>query len=238
VLLTSTYNYTVLVTISAGTISAVQINGVGVGSADGTYVLPALGTIKVTYTGSPTWVWTAVGTVHNALASLPTADVVSCYFRGATLQAPAAGITGRQINYDPSRDSSGNLTLAVELQSDAYGMEWGEQLTAGLRTDTAATTGAAVTDAAGTAFGAQAYVQLTEFAGTSATITISHCTTSGGSYTTLMATTAMTSIGAQRLAVSNTTTVNQYLKIATTGTFTLATFAVALMRNPVAGVVF
>jgi hypothetical protein len=48
----------------------------------------------------------------------------------------------------------------------------------------------------------------------------------------------MTSIGAQRLAVSNTTTVNQYLKIATTGTFTLATFAVALMRNPVAGVVF
>jgi hypothetical protein len=237
-IVTSAYANAVLVTITGGTVTDVYVNGSVVGTGDGTYVLPSLGTIKVIYTGSPSWTWTAVGTAHNALSALPTTDTIGTYMRGTTLQAPAACINARQINYDPTRDASGNLTLAVELQSDGYGMEWGEQLTAGLRSDTTATTGSAITDAAGTAYGAQAYVQLVEFAGTSVTVTIDHCTTSGGSYSSLMATTAMTGIGAQRLSVSNTTTVDQYLKVATTGTFTLATFAVVFMRNLTAGQVF
>lgn len=235
---TSTYNYAVLVTITGGTVTLVKVNGATVGTGDGTYVLPALGVINVTYTGSPAWTWTAVGTEHQAFSTLPTTDVIGTYFRGATLQNPAAAINGKQLNYDPTRDATGNLTLAVEIQANSYGMEWGEALTAGLRSDTAATTGSAVTDTAGTAYGAQAYVQLVEFAGTSVTITIDHATTSGGTYTALMATTAMTAIGAQRISVSNTTSVDQYLKVATTGTFTLATFAVVFVRNPIAGIVF
>lgn len=180
----------------------------------------------------------AAGAEHPALSTLPTSDVIACYLRGTTLQNPAAAMQAIQLNYDPTRDNVGNLTLKVELQSDSYGYEWGEQLTAGLRTDTTATTGSAVTDAAQTAFGAQAYVQLVAFTGTSVTVTISHCTTSGGSYSTLMSTTAMTGIGAQRISVSNTTTVDQYLKVATTGTFTNATFAVVFVRNSIAGQVF
>jgi hypothetical protein len=234
----STYAYPVLVTIAAGTVTGVTVNGNSVGSADGTYLLPSLGSIAVTYTGSPTWTWVAVGGIHSALGTLPTADQIVTYFRGGALQSPAASISGKQINYDPTRDNAGNLTLAVEVQSDGYGMEWGEQLTAGVRQDTTATTSAAITDTAGTAFGAQAYVHLIGIIGTSATITISHCTTSGGSYTSLMATTAMASAGAQRLSVSNTTTVNRYLKVATSGTFTWAAFAVDFVRNPVAGQVF
>lgn len=236
--ITSTYNWPVLVTISGGTVTNVVISGASAGTGDGSYTLGSLGTIAVTYTGSPTWTWAAMGREHAAFSSLPTSDAIACYFRGTTLQNPAAAINGKQLNYDPTRDATGNLTLAVEIQANSYGMGWGEQLTPGLRTDTSATTGSAITDTAATSYGAQAYVQLVEFLGTSVTITIDHATTSGGSYSALMATSAMTGIGAQRLTVANTTTVNQYLKVVTSGTFTLATFAVAFMRNRTPGQVF
>ena len=56
--------------------------------------------------------------------------------------------------------------MAVEVQSDGYGLEWGVQLTAGLRTDITGTTGAYVDDnGAASSYGAQAYLQIVEFAG-------------------------------------------------------------------------
>lgn len=182
---------------------------------------------------------TMTGLVGSAgIALLPTTDEIATHFIGQALQNPAVSVNGKQLNYDPTRGNDGSLTLAVTVTGNSWGLEWGEQLTAGLRTDTTATTGPAITDAAQTAFGAQAYVHLTAFTGTSVTITIDHCTTSGGSYSALMATTAMTAIGAQRLSVSNTTTVDQYLKVATTGTFTNAVFSVNFVRNQEAGIVF
>jgi hypothetical protein len=175
---------------------------------------------------------------HDALSLLPRADTIATYFRGTALQSPVACVNGKQISYDPTRDNTGNLTMKVEVQANGFGTEWGEQLTPGLRPDSGATIGPAITDAAQTAFGAQAYVQLVAFTGTSVTIAVTHATTVGGSYTSLMTTTAMTAIGAQRLSVPNTTTVDQFLKVTTTGTFSSAVFAVAFMRNPVAGVTF
>lgn len=181
----------------------------------------------------------AAGQEHPALSSLPTADKVACYFRGTTLQNPGAAISGKQINYDPTRDATGNLTLAVEIQSDSYGMEWGEMLTAGLRTDTSATAGSFIDDGAGSSFGGQAYFQVVTITGTSVTIDIQSATTSGGSYTTTgLTSSAFAAVGAQRVAVANTTTINRYLKVVTTGTFSVATFSVVFVRNPVAGVVF
>ena len=229
----------VLVTISAGTVTNDAVNGTNVGSGDGSYVVPAFGTITVTYTGSPTWTWTTEGREHDALSTLPTTDTIASYLRGTTLLNPCASVLGRQINYDPTRGTDGSLTMAVEVQSDAYGLEWGVQLTAGLRTDTAATVGSYVDDnGAGTTFGAQAYLQLVEFAGTSVDVKIEHCTTSGGTYTSLIDFGSQTGIGAWRQSVSNSTTVNRYLKVVTSGTFTYATFAVHWTRNAVAGVVF
>lgn len=186
------------------------------------------------------WEFTSSGQGYamNAVDSLPTVDVVGTYFRGTTLQGPAAAINSKQVSLGPTRDASGNLTLAVELQSNAYGMEWGEQLTAGLRTDTTATTGAAITDAASSAFGAQAYLQIVSFTGTSVDVTIKHATSSGGSYSTLIDFGSQTGIGAWRAAVANTTAVDQYLEVDTAGTFTNCVFAVAFMRNQIAGVVF
>jgi hypothetical protein len=172
-----------------------------------------------------------VGQEHDALSSLPRGDVIASYLRGTTLGNPAACINSKQSNYDITRDAQGALTLKVDLMGNAYGLEWGTQITAGLRTDLTATTGTAVDLGAGSTFGAQAYLQLVDFVGTSVDVTIKHCTTSGGSYTTLIDFAAQTAIGGYRQSVSNSTTVNEFLKVVTAGTFTYATFAVVFVQN-------
>jgi len=229
----NTFPAPVVVTISSGTITNVSVNGSTVGTTDGTYILPFRGTIAVTYTGSPTWTWTTEGREHDILSTLPRTDTIGSYFRGTTLLNPAYCINGKQVNYDPTRDNNANLTLKTEVQGNGFGGEWGKQITAGLRSDTSATTGAFVDDdGAGSTFGAQAYLQLVELAGTSVDVKIRHCTTSGGTYADLIDFGSLTAVGDARGTAAGT--VNRFLEVVTSGTFTLATFGVAFMRNPMA----
>jgi hypothetical protein len=228
----------VFVTITGGTLTSVKVNGVQVGTTAGTYVVPAGQTISVTYTVAPTWAWAGVLTEHNALATLPRTDTIASYYHGNVAGNPAANCYGVQIGYDGTRANEGSLTLQVEVQADGFGVEWGEMLTPGLRADTAVTTGPAFTDVAATNFGAQAYLQLVALVGTNVDVKIQHATTVGGTYSDLIDFGSLTAIGAKRAALSNTTTVNQFLKVTTLGTFTYAQFAVTLVRNQIAGVVF
>jgi hypothetical protein len=174
----------------------------------------------------------AAGGEHAALSTLPRTDVIATYARGTVIGNAAACIQSRQINYDPTRDNVGNLTLKVELQSDAYGMEWGTLLTAGLRTDTTATTGPSFDNTSAQTFGAQAYLQITSLTGTNVDVTISHATTSGGSYSTLIDFGSQTAIGAFRATAAGT--VDEFLKVNTTGTFSSATFNVVIVVNKTA----
>lgn len=185
---------------------------------------------------------TAAGQEHLALKTLPRTDTVATYFRGSTVGNPSFSVNGKQVNYDPTRDNAGNLTVKVEVQANGFGGEWGILLTPGLRTDTTATTGTAFDGTGATSFGGQAYFQVLSVVGTSVTIDIQSATTSGGSYsTTGLTSSAVTSAAApavQRVSVANTTTINEFLKVVTTGTFTSAVFAVCFIRNYTAGVVF
>lgn len=187
----------------------------------------------------------AAGQEHAALSGLPTTDTIASAFLPNASQVLAVGnpvcsVNAKQINYDWTRASDGSLTGKVSCQSNGFGLEWGEALTAGLRTDTVATVGPFQDDGAGTALGGQAYFQLVAFSGTSVTIDIQSATTSGGAYaTTGLTSQAFTSApGFQRVAVSNVTTINEFVKVVTTGTFSNAVFAVHFVRNLVAGVVF
>jgi hypothetical protein len=58
---TNTNAYAVAVTISGGTLTFVFVGGVQVGTAAGVYMVPAGGTISVTYSVAPTWTWVAAG---------------------------------------------------------------------------------------------------------------------------------------------------------------------------------
>ena len=58
-------NFPVTVVISGGAATSTSVNGVVVGTGDGTFVVPAYGSISVTYSVAPTWVWTGVATPDN-----------------------------------------------------------------------------------------------------------------------------------------------------------------------------
>jgi hypothetical protein len=180
----------------------------------------------------------AAGAAHAAFSPLPTADVIMTYLRGQALGNPALCQTSKQVGYDPTRAADGSITLKVAGMANGFGQEWGIQLTAGARTDTTATTGAFYADTGQTAFGCQAYLQIVSFSGTSVDVTITQATTSGGSYSTLIDFGAQTGIGAFRQVTSNVTTVDQFLKVATAGTFSSAVFQVTFVRNKTAGQVF
>ncbi len=179
-------------------------------------------------------------TAHPVLSALPTADTLLTYCRGTTLGNPAACLNAKQINYDPTRGNAGELTIAVQAQANAYGLEWGTQLTAGLRTDTAATNGASVNFTAATSFGFQAYLQVTAFTGTDVTVALqdsadnsTFAALSGGAFTQITA-----AAKTQRIAVGGTATVRQYVRAVTStvGGFSSVTFNVVLVKNKVATV--
>lgn len=241
---------------------------------------------------------------HPVLAALPTADTLMTFLAPPlSIGSAAADLVAKQVGYDATRGNDGSLMMKVQGQGNAYGLEWGTQLTAGFRTDTAATNGtsldqgaafstpsvplttvpvtntsplpATVVVSGGTgtnvsingvlqgtfdgtytvqpgqtialtysvaptwtwtlqsAFGAQAYLQVTGFAGTSVTVAVQD-SADNSTFTAVtgLTFTAVTAAPAwQRLATAGNATVRRYLRIATTGTFSNAVFAVALTRN-------
>lgn len=90
------------------------------------------------------WFNDAAGQAHATLSTLPLTNRIITYQRGTALGKPAACLVGKQVNYDPTRGDDGTLTIALQSLSNGYGIEWGEQLTAGTRTDTEATNGTGV----------------------------------------------------------------------------------------------
>lgn len=182
------------------------------------------------------------GGTHEKLSALPRTDVILTYCRGTTLGAPAASLVGKQVNYDPSRGDDGMLTFGVSAQSNGYGIEWGRQLTAGLRTDTAATNGASIDTAASADFGGQAYLQLTAFTGTDVTVKIQD--SADDSTFADVASFAFTEVTAapasERIALADTATIRRYVRVSTvtTGGFTSVTFSVNFIKNSIAGQVF
>jgi hypothetical protein len=185
---------------------------------------------------------TAIGRAHPVLAALPTADVVATYCRGTNLGDPCATLVSKQIGYDGNRTQAGEFTFNVDAQANGYGLEWGVQLAAGPRTDTAATNGSSIDTTASLAFGAQAYLQVFSFTGTDVTIkvqdsadNVSFADVAGLTFTAVTA--APTT---QRLATSNTATIRRYLRVITTTSagFTSASFMVHLTKNEIAGQVY
>lgn len=180
---------------------------------------------------------------HLALGALPRADTVVSYFhQPGTIGSAAASMIGLQIGYDPTRAADGMLTFAVSAQSDAYGLEWGQALTPGVKTDTAATNGTGLDfGATSSLFGGQAYLHVFSVTGTSVTVklqdsadNVTFADLTGGGFATVLA----GAKGGQRIALSNAATVRRYVRAVTTGTFSNAQFAVNFVRNEIAGQVF
>jgi hypothetical protein len=184
------------------------------------------------------WFNPSAGQEHATLKTLPTADRIVTYFRGSTLGGACASEIAKQINYDAKRAADGSFSFDVNSLSNGFGVDWGYQLTPGIRSDTTATNGTGIDmsyDAlVSWSFGWQAYLQVFSFTGTSVTIQLQDSADnvtfanlgSGGAFT------AVTAVGAQRLqSPGSTDTVRRYARVVTSGTFSQVSFVVQFTRN-------
>lgn len=173
--------------------------------------------------------------LHERISTLPRTDQILSYLRGTGLGSPIADIVAKQLNYDPTRNAEGDLTIAVSAQSNGYGIEWGRQLTAGKRTDSAATNGTGVDFGAASSFGLTAFLHVFAFSGTSATIKLQESSDDGAvdTYTDVAggAFSTVTGITSERIVTGLSLSVERYLRVVTTGTFSNLVFAVGVAKH-------
>lgn len=184
-----------------------------------------------------TWFNPTANMGHKRLSALPTSDQQGQYWHRTVIGRPVHCIVGKQTSYNGSRGEDGSFTFDSDLESNGFGAEWATGLTAGMRTDTSATNGAGV-DFTTTAFsgsstfGAQFYLQVKAFTGTSVAIAIEDSAdNSSWAALTAGAFTSVTGITHERIQTARNATVRRYLRVVTSGTFSSVSFAVGAVRN-------
>lgn len=178
-----------------------------------------------------------IGQAHAALSGITTVDRIVTYAHqpAAGIGSAAASHVCKQIGYDPNRGNDASLTVGVASQSTGWPLEWGQALTLGIRTDTAATNGASLDfGAVSTLFGLQAYLHVFAVTGTSVTVKLQD-SADNATFADITGTgfIAATTGGAQRLQTGRTATVRRYVRAVTTGTFSNAQFFCHFIRNVV-----
>lgn len=176
---------------------------------------------------------------HYLLRSMPLTDRVIT----ASMTSPSTDIVSlvaKQGNYDVTRAADAMLTTSISAQCNGFGLEWGDQLTAGKVSSTGAGAKPSVDFAASTAFGAQAFLHVTAFTGTDATIAVQSSSDNGAGdawadVTGLVFDQITTSPQAQRKQTSRTTTIERYLRVnvTTSGGFSAMSFVVQVMKNKI-----
>lgn len=169
---------------------------------------------------------------HVALSTLPTADRLALYAQGGGIGDVAAGIQGKQINYDWTRGVDGSLAGVVQVQGSAgVPLEWMVMLTAGV--DVAASSGSVASkdDSASSASGLAAILQVVDIDSGTPTVVLED-SANDSTWATLISFTAVAN-GAEPTAERKTVagTVDRYLRVTTTGTFTNLDYALAYRRG-------
>ena len=201
-----------------------------------TPVIESAGMVRLAGHGSgelsfTSWFDDGTNLEHDALKGLPTTDVVCLYTRGVASDSPAAGLVAKQINYDASKSSDKALTKTVHCLGQGVPLEWGVLLSAGQITQSSAGSESSKDDSASSSSGIAAYLQMVDINSGAPTITIEH-SANNSSWSTLLSFSAI-SDGAEPSAerVTASGTVNRYLRITSTGTFSNAKFVLAYRRG-------
>ena len=166
---------------------------------------------------------------HVALSGLPTTDRVAIYSVGETLNDTAAGLVCKQINYDWTRGNDGSLSLACELQGSAGSpIEWGNILTTGVQTISSAGNTTSIDQSASSSQGARAYIMNFTLNSGSPTVKIQD-SANNSDWADLITFTGSSAASAERKTVTGT--VNRYVRLNVSGTFSNLAVAVILIRG-------
>lgn len=184
----------------------------------------------------------ATDETHDTLGALPRTDriVTYCHKRAGAM-IPAASMVAKQLSYDPNRSMDGALLFKVNSSCNGYTLDWGYTVTNGQRTDTAATDGTGRDFnglGGGSAFGLQAFLHVLAFTGTSAVVKLQESSDNGSSDAWADVTggafaAVTTAPQGQRIATARDLTVERYLRVVTTGTFSNLVFLVQVNVNRV-----
>ena len=171
---------------------------------------------------------------HDALSGLVTTDRIVTWAFGATRGDVAACLVAKQLNYDGSRGSDGSLSFSVGTQADGISLDWCNTLTTGKETHSSAGSSTSRDDGAGTTAGMVAYLEITDCDSGTPTVTIQESSDNGSSdaWVNVLSFSAVGYASAPTAErVTSSGTVERYLRITTTGTFSNLDFCVSTRRG-------
>ena len=173
----------------------------------------------------------ATGKAFTALKSLLTTDVIALYANGTSVGNTCAFLEGKQNNYDGARDADGRMEFQTIVEATGQPVNWGVMLSAGEDTHASSTSSASKDDSASSSNGLRAVLQLREIDSGTPTFVIED-SANDSTWATLISFAAVAD-GSEPTAERKTVTgtVDRYLRVTTTGTFTNADFAIGYERG-------
>jgi hypothetical protein len=115
----NTNQFPVQVVLSGFTATAVFVNGIQVGTGNGTYTVPANGSISVTYSVAGTWAWTALTTTTGTIMLNSKLDPL----QGASPQGFTVAVTGSLPDWETQQPLYAigiGGTGAISVWDEAY----------------------------------------------------------------------------------------------------------------------
>ena len=169
---------------------------------------------------------------HVILGALPTTDTQVVYAKGQAIGDVCAMLVAKQIDYNPSRNSDGSLEFTITASSTSgVPLEWGVMLSAADDTHGSAGSSSSLDSGASSSAGAAAYLQVIDINSGTPTFKIED-STNDSSWSDLVSFSAVANGNEpafERKTVSGT--VNRYLRVTSTGTFSNAKFIIGIRRG-------
>jgi len=163
---------------------------------------------------------------------LPTADQDVLIPMGSAVGDQFVGLASKQGTYNVTRAPGSAMAASAVFSANGSAAEFGEMLTAHDDTHSSAGSGTVVDSGASSSNGGTGYCQLLSLDSGSVTVNLQESTSSGGSYSNFMTfstVAAAAAPSAERLTMEGT--VQRYIKVTTTGTFSNAKIVVGFSRS-------
>ena len=162
----------------------------------------------------------------------PTTDQEIVIPFGSAVGDQFVGLVAKQGTYSVTRSPGSAISANAVFSANGSAAEFGEMLTAHDDTHSTAGSGTVVDSGASSSNGGTGYLQLLSLDSGSVTVNLQESTSSGGSYSNFMTfstVAAAAAPAAERLTMEGT--VQRYIKVTTTGTFSNAKIVVGFSRS-------